>query len=492
MTENVSNSSVENCYLENIDATGIYVGSGTKNITVKNNEVYKYGRRFFCAIGIQVIACDTADISNNEIHDGYYTGISDGWSWGYADSGNKNIQITDNLIYDIGQGWLSDMGGIYTLGVQPGTVLSGNIIHNVAADPEEGGYGGWGIYLDEGSSELTVTKNLVFACGEDSYNLHYGKDNKVYNNIFALSAESQANIVGRCEGHITADFTGNIMLTTDGVPVFTETEKRTPEVFKTDGNIVWDLTEDGNVSTDYHTFLYDNLLLSKAEDKGILSGSIYADPGFTDPMNFDFSFKDTSVIDEYGFESWDYTAGTLAGTVIGIDRAGGETAYNENARFSKFEPVSTGLRTQAKLFFIIVLLCAAFIVAALLTAKKLPMPDKIIASLLPFAALILGYAVYRVFVEWNQVLYFIFVVLFVLLSGVIPALKARLAGKKAIKTYIIFTAAFSAAFFAMIITLNNLMRIGEEKALFICYIAVAVYYVVVTVILHGFCSRRNN
>ena len=177
----VKNSSVENCYFENIAATAIYAGGEiclpeqdnyTQNITIKNNEIYKYGRKFFSAIGIHITFCDTAEVVNNEIHDGYYTGISVGWIWSYDYNATKNVKVSRNLIYNIGQGWLSDMGGIYMLGKQPGTVLSENVIHNVAADPGEGGYGGWGIYLDEGSSYMTVEKNLVYACGNQSFNVH--------------------------------------------------------------------------------------------------------------------------------------------------------------------------------------------------------------------------------------------------------------------------------------------------------------------------------
>ena len=91
------------------------------------------------AVGILSMHSFGNTLSHNHIYDLYYTGISCGWVWGYADSVSKNNRIEKNHIHDLGHGLLSDMGGIYTLGVQPGTVLRGNLIHDV----EKANYGGW-------------------------------------------------------------------------------------------------------------------------------------------------------------------------------------------------------------------------------------------------------------------------------------------------------------------------------------------------------------
>ena len=88
-------------------------------------------------------------IAHNDISGPLQWAISVGWNWGYSANSTNNIKICDNLIYDIGNGWLSDMGAIYTLGIQPDTVISGNVIYNVGCDEGRYGYGGWGFNLAE-------------------------------------------------------------------------------------------------------------------------------------------------------------------------------------------------------------------------------------------------------------------------------------------------------------------------------------------------------
>lgn len=49
-------------------------------------------------------------------------------------------------------------GCIYHLGVDSGTLIEGNVCTNTSSYY----YGGWGYYLDEGSSNVTVRGNLAF------------------------------------------------------------------------------------------------------------------------------------------------------------------------------------------------------------------------------------------------------------------------------------------------------------------------------------------
>ena len=335
----VKNARAENCCFENIGAQAVFIRgenvpvkdeSVTKDITVTNNFIRGYGREFFNAVGVLVIHANSVEVSHNEISDGYYTAISCGWNWGYDYNVTYNCRITDNLIYNIGQGWLSDMGGIYMLGVQPGTVLSGNVIHNVAADPGQGGYGGWGVYLDEGSSKMVVEKNLVYACGSDSYHLHYGADNVIRNNIFALSAESQIRVVSRYEEHKTADFTNNIILTDGKTPVFSYMTDAV--AFTAENNWLWDVSNGGKIYVTKGGEYKKAMSLATAQRKGLIGENTVVDPQFADPLHFDFALDENSPAVLGGFETWDYAAaGTLKGTTLGVGREGGTTPYNASS-----------------------------------------------------------------------------------------------------------------------------------------------------------------
>jgi len=359
---NVQNATVDSCIFDNIGAQAVYIRGEnleagnpklTSNINVTNNLISGYGRNLYNAVGVLVIHANTVNISDNEIHDGYYTAISVGWVWGYAYNPTFGNTISNNLIYDIGQGWLSDMGGIYTLGVQPGTVLSGNVIHNVAADPGEGGYGGWGIYLDEGSSEMLVEKNLVYSCGSDLYHLHYGNKNTVRNNIFALSAVSQIRVtssLSRCQPDSpTATFTNNIIVTDGNALAISHMVDKTSMEEK--NNIYWDITEKGSVLLSKNDNTEKVMTINNAVRFGYIDSPVIVDPQFNDIDNFDFTLNSDSPAIKAGFETWDYSiAGTNEGTVIGVSSNGGETDYNTSSKLQEYESAKT-FWVKLQLFF---------------------------------------------------------------------------------------------------------------------------------------------
>lgn len=180
------------------------------NITIDNNVIKFGGQVFPDAVAINIINSHSNVITHNEVSDYKYTGISLGWVWGYGKSLTRDNKISYNRIYNIGDKVLDDMGGIYTLGVSDGTIINNNVIYNINAK----NYGGWGIYADEGSSNILIENNLVYSCSSAGFHQHYGQNNIIRNNIFAYNAKAQleATII---ESHNSLSFYNNIIVSND-------------------------------------------------------------------------------------------------------------------------------------------------------------------------------------------------------------------------------------------------------------------------------------
>ena len=98
-------------------------------------------------------------IEHNTIHSVSYTGISLGWGWNRDLVCMKDNRVHANLIYDYAQ-HMYDCAGIYTLGNQPGTMITENVVCDIAKpsyvhDPNHWFY----LYTDEGSSNITIRDN---------------------------------------------------------------------------------------------------------------------------------------------------------------------------------------------------------------------------------------------------------------------------------------------------------------------------------------------
>jgi parallel beta-helix repeat protein len=231
-------------------------------------------------------------IAHNHIHDTYYSAISVGWTWGYGKTNARGNVIEYNLCHDLGRGLLSDMGGIYTLGVQPGTIIRHNVFHDVTSYD----YGGWGIYPDEGSSHLLIEDNVVYNTKSGGFHQHYGEDNTVRNNVFALAFGDQGQVIRtRREDHVSFTFEGNIVYWEHGPLLGSNWEG--DDTYKIDRNLYW--KKGGG------TFDLAGASLEDWRKRGHDAHSVIADPLFIAPERGNFRLKPNSPAAQIGFKPID-------------------------------------------------------------------------------------------------------------------------------------------------------------------------------------------
>ncbi len=115
------------------------------------------------AVGIFVAFSADTRVVHNVIRNLPYSGLSIGYRWSPAPTSQVRCLAADNHIHDVMQK-LADGGGIYTLGFQPGTVLRGNLIHDVHRSAyAHGGAPNNGFFIDEGSKGFLFESNVVHA-----------------------------------------------------------------------------------------------------------------------------------------------------------------------------------------------------------------------------------------------------------------------------------------------------------------------------------------
>jgi hypothetical protein len=308
-------------------AGGVKAG-GAKDIVHKNeltfsnvisgNHIFAGGHVYMSALGIGLFHTFGNLVAHNHIHDLKYTGISCGWVWGFGGNVTRENRIEKNHIHHIGDGSLSDMGGIYLLGVQPGTRIAGNLIHDI----RKYYYGGWGIYTDEGSSHLVIENNICYNLDSQGFHQHFGRENIIRNNIFVFGREGAAALT-----HGTARNTGfehpgvnstsavtfyNNIFVTDGAPFFFNPNKTGTAYLKkeffSDLNLFWDISKK-NILLGIGSFekIETKYGLKKWRKLGFDLKSLLGDPKFRNLKKFDFRLKKNSPAFKLGFKPIDTT-----------------------------------------------------------------------------------------------------------------------------------------------------------------------------------------
>ena len=303
-------------YLHDLGGGGIKIGTMqlpddeerllSRGNRVDNCIITQGGRTFPTAVGVILFHTSDNQVTHNEISDFYYTGVSVGWVWGYSHSPSVRNIINYNHIHHIGQGLLSDMGGVYTLGYAQGTQVCHNRIHDIYSL----GYGGWGLYTDEGSMGVLMENNLVYNCKSSGFHQHYGKENVIRNNIFVNNLKAQLEATRPEPEHLPFTFTNNIIVYEQGQMYGI----RWNEVnFQSDYNLYWNTRE----SVSWNGMSLPQWQQSTGKDLH----SILADPQFADIASGDFTIRNRRAIRRIHFVPFDYSQAGVYGDSEWVDRA---------------------------------------------------------------------------------------------------------------------------------------------------------------------------
>ncbi len=287
-------NTLDNMEIDDLGAGGVILGelkytedpdALASHQTVRNCRIAHGGRLHNAGIGVFMGHSPYNVVEHNDIHDFYYTGISVGWSWGYGKSGAHHNTIAWNNVGDLGQGVLSDMGGIYSLGVSPGSVIHHNRFHDVRSFS----YGGWGIYFDEGTTGMVAENNLSYNTKSAPFHQHYGKENIVRNNVFAFGQEAEV-MRTRPEEHRSFTFERNIVTWTEGPLLGSNWSGNN---YLLDYNTYWNAGK---------PFNFAGMTLAEWRAKGQDTHSVIADPRFVAPEKGNFSLRPGSPALDLGFK----------------------------------------------------------------------------------------------------------------------------------------------------------------------------------------------
>ena len=312
---------VRRCRFHDLGGGGVYLSEGapaktdggylTAHNAVDNNFIHDGGRVYRAACGVFLGGSASYNqITHNEICDLSWMGVHLGWSWtGRSPAYTHHNDVGYNHIHHIGNGVLNDIGAIYMLGVSPGTVLHHNRIHDVSRfERGREGYGGWGIYFDAGSSQITVANNVVYDTRDGGLHLHcyaYPFGDVVTNNVFAFSRDAELirNAVMENEArHVLLErnivFGSSARMTGGG-------NWRKGSNFGADRNLYW------STSTNAPSFAGRSFAEWQAE--GYDRNGLVTDPGFVNAESRDFTLRPGSPALALGFAPIDLSTVGLYG-----------------------------------------------------------------------------------------------------------------------------------------------------------------------------------
>ena len=175
-------------------------------ITISDSRIHDCGQMVFGGVGIWAGYTKFTTLSRNKVHQLPYSGISLGWSFFSKLTSMEYPLIELNHVHDVMR-VLTDGGGIYVLGYQPGGVMRGNVVHDSWRNTAITGFFAHGLYLDEGSRFWLVEGNSVFENFHDLKLNNYLRNNRYENVDFDGNVLANKRRIG---GHDWLTFRNNL------------------------------------------------------------------------------------------------------------------------------------------------------------------------------------------------------------------------------------------------------------------------------------------
>ena len=328
LRQGCQHNTIRRCHIHDVGGGGVYLSEGlpaqtddgylTGHNTVDNNFIHDGGHLFRAGCGVFLGGSASYNqITHNEICDLSWMGVHLGWSWtGRASTYTHHNTVAYNHIHHLGNGVLNDIGGIYTLGVSPGTVLHHNLIHDVTRfERGREGYGGWGIYLDAGSSQMRVENNVVYNTRDGGLHVHcfgYPYSDQIVNNIFAYADVGQLmrNANHEPQGnHVNLE--RNIVYNANPL-MFGGNNWKAGSKFTSDRNCFW---SESSEAVDFYGGSFANW-----QAQGHDASSLVADPRFVNAPGRDFRLQPDSPALTLGFVPIDISTAGLHGPTDWCER----------------------------------------------------------------------------------------------------------------------------------------------------------------------------
>jgi len=175
LTQGVKNCVISGNNIYDTAAGGVRVGSHKHfsdaalskmcvGNTIVNNTITDISLQYSTSPAVTVFYAKDTTITKNTIRNTPYSGISVGWGWGSWDAKFcANNEISFNRIENV-MTTLRDGAHIYTNGKQTNTQIFNNYMIK-SSEPTSGDRGHYGgIYLDNGSSNITAYNNVIEEC----------------------------------------------------------------------------------------------------------------------------------------------------------------------------------------------------------------------------------------------------------------------------------------------------------------------------------------